>query len=217
MKIAKEGNKIILICGVTFGVIIGGLFFFKLLTLAYIVSIFLFLKWCFILRFFRLPKRELLQDDKTIYSPADGTIVAVERVYEGEYFKEERLQVSIFMSVWNVHANWYPIGGKVKYFRHHHGKFIVANHPKSSTENERTTTVVEGDNGEVLFRQVAGYVARRIVSYVCEGEKAVQNNRFGFIKFGSRIDLFLPLDCDVAVKLRDKVVGSQSVIATFNK
>ncbi len=217
MKIAKEGNIIIRNSAIIFALIVGALFYFQFLLAAYIVSGFLLLKLLFIIRFFRLPNREQKVDSGAIFAPADGVIVAVERVNEGEYFKDERLQVSIFMSVWNVHANWYPVAGEVKYFRHHHGKFMVANHPKSSTANERTTTVVASRGGEVLFRQVAGYIARRIVSYVKVGTMAEQNTRFGFIKFGSRIDIFLPVDCDIQVKLKDKVVGSQTVIAKFKE
>ncbi len=215
MKIAKEGYVIIRNSFVLFTLIIGCLFYFNFNEIGYIVMIALTLKFCFILRFFRMPSRNIQKDSKSIFSPADGTIVAIERVYEDEYFKEERLQVSIFMSIWNVHANWFPVSGEIKYFRHHHGKFLLANHPKSSTKNERTTTVIESGNNEILFRQVAGYVARRIVSYVKEGEKAEQNSKFGFIKFGSRIDIFLPLDSKINVKLRDKVIGTQSLIATI--
>ncbi len=215
MKIAKEGKSNI-IRAITFTiVIVGGLLYLDYNLAVYIVAPLLFLKLCFVLRFFRLPCRKKHTKDGAIFSPADGTIVAIERVYEDEYFKEERLQVSIFMSVWNVHANWHPISGEVKYFKHHHGKFLIANHPKSSTENERTTTVVASGNTEILFRQVAGYVARRIVSYVSVGQKAEQNTRFGFIKFGSRIDLFLPLDSEVNVSLKEKVVGSQTIIANI--
>lgn len=217
MKIDKEGYRIIRNTFFIAVVVTVALYFIGCQTTTIIVGSFLFLIACFILRFFRLPHRQLLQDDNCLFSPADGTIVALERTYEGEYFKDERIQVSIFMSIWNVHANWFPIAGEVKYFRHHHGNFLVANHPKSSEENERTTTVVGGERGEILFRQVAGYVARRIVSYAVEGTIIKQNSRCGFIKFGSRIDLFLPLDTDVKVKLGDKVVGTQTVIASLKK
>ncbi len=177
------------------------------------ISIFLLLKLLFVVRFFRVPHRVLPHDEDVVYAPADGTIVVVEKTFEDEYLKRECLQVSIFMSVWNVHANWFPIGGKVKYFKHHHGLFLVAWHPKSSTENERTTTVVEGKHGEILFRQIAGLVAKRIVSYANVGTDIKQNQRCGFIKFGSRVDLYLPLDAKVEVAMKQKVVGTQTVIA----
>lgn len=217
MKIDKEGygiirNTIIFVLVVTLA-----LYFIGCKTTAMIVGVILFLLFCFVLRFFRLPKRPLIQDDSVIFSPADGRIVALEKTYEDEYFKDERIQVSIFMSVWNVHANWYPMAGKLKYCRHHHGDFMVANHPKSSTENERTTTVVEGQGIELLFRQVAGYVARRIVFYGTEGEQVGQNTRCGFIKFGSRIDLFFPVGTDINVKLGDRVVATQTTIARIKK
>lgn len=217
MKIDKEGYSIIRNTFIITVAITVALYFIGCPTTSTIVGSLLFLTFCFVLRFFRIPHRPQLKDDNFLFSPADGTIVALEKTYEGEYFKDERIQVSIFMSIWNVHANWYPVKGEVKYFRHHHGDFLVANHPKSSTANERTTTVVKNDKEEVLFRQVAGYVARRIVSYAEEGHVVEQNSRCGFIKFGSRIDLFLPLDTDIKVKLGDKVVGTQTIIASLKK
>lgn len=213
MKIDKEGYGIIRNTLIIIVLVSLALYFIGCTTTAMIVGCFLFLIFCFVLRFFRLPKRPFLEDSNVIFSPADGTIVALEKTYEGEYFKDERIQVSIFMSVWNVHANWYPMAGTLKYCRHHHGDFMVANHPKSSTENERTTTVVEGQGIELLFRQVAGYVARRIVFYGKEGDVVGQNTRCGFIKFGSRIDLFFPVDTNINVKIGDKVVATQTIIA----
>lgn len=171
----------------------------------------------FIIRFFRSPERKHLTNPDFVYAPADGTVVVSERVTEDEFLGENRIQVSIFMSIWNVHANWFPVGGKIEYFRHHNGEFMVAWHPKSSTENERTTTVVTTDKGQkIMFRQIAGLLAKRIVSYAVEGVKVEQNSRCGFIKFGSRVDLFLPLDTEIKVKLGDKVIGSQTVIAVLN-
>lgn len=167
----------------------------------------------FVMLFFRSPDRPLMEDPGTIYAPADGTVVVIEEVDENEYFKEKRLQVSVFMSLTNVHINWFPITGEVVYFKHHHGEFMVAWHPKSSEDNERTTTVVRGERHTVLFRQIAGFVARRIVSYARVGERVRQNTQCGFIKFGSRVDLFLPLDAEVCVRLGDKVVGSQTPVA----
>jgi len=172
--------------------------------------------WGFIISFFRYPKRVVNIQDNKIIAPADGTIVVVEEITESEYFKDKRIQVSIFMSPLNVHANWYPISGILTYVKYHAGKHMVANHPKSSTENERTTVVVKHDNGEeVMFRQVAGAVARRIVCYSKEGDKATQGENFGFITFGSRVDIILPLSAKVKVNIDDKPVAQQTVIAEF--
>ena len=149
-----------------------------------------------------------------VYSPADGRIVAIEEVVEPEYFGERRLQVSVFMSVWNVHANWYPVGGRVVYTRYHKGKFLVAWLPKSSTENERSTVVVERPDGKaVLLRQIAGAVARRIVTYSKPEDAVRQGQELGFIKFGSRVDVFLPLGAEVLVHIGDVVVGTQTPLA----
>lgn len=219
MKINKEGYKIILnsallllagYLGVYFGCR-GVAHHFVFCALGVVVILF----WLFIVMFFREPKRERLNDESSIFSPADGTIVAIEQVFESEYLKKEVLQVSVFMSVTNVHVNWYPISGVVDYYQYHPGKFLVAWHPKSSEENERTTTVVNTGKHQILFRQIAGFVARRIVNYVDAENtlKVTQNTKFGFIKFGSRIDLFLPLDSEILVKMGEKVVGSQTKIA----
>lgn len=173
------------------------------------------LLYIFLLRFFRFPSRPQLSDDGVLYAPADGTIVVIEKTVESEFFKDERIQVSIFMSVWNVHINWFPIKGVVEYFRHHHGKFLVAWHPKSSTENERTTVVLSNDKTKILLRQIAGFLARRIVCYASEGMSVQQNQQMGFIKFGSRVDIFLPVGTKVEVALKQKTVGGQTVIARF--
>lgn len=169
----------------------------------------------FVMSFFRNPKRKLFQEEGAIIAPADGKVVVIEETYEGEYFQSKRLQVSIFMSVKNVHINRTPIKGEVKYFKYHPGKFLLAWNPKSSTDNERTTFVIEDeeDNMEILMRQIAGTVARRIKFYVEEGDEVEQGSEFGFIKFGSRVDLFLPLDAKVEVALGEKVKGGQTVIA----
>ncbi len=167
----------------------------------------------FVMLFFRCPTREWVQDENTIFAPADGKIVVIEEVDEKEFFGEKKLQVSVFMSLTNIHINWFPITGKVVYFKHHHGQYRVAWHPKSSEDNERTTTVVQGIHHTVLFRQIAGFIARRIVSYAEVGAHVEQNTQCGFIKFGSRVDLFLPLDTEVLVKLGDKVVGTQTPLA----
>ncbi|MFT4031099.1 MAG: phosphatidylserine decarboxylase family protein [Siphonobacter sp.] len=167
-----------------------------------------------ILQFFRSPKRYTQQNSKHIIAPADGKVVVIEETVETEYFKEPRRQVSIFMSPVNVHVNRSPISGVVSFFKYHPGKYLVAWHPKSSTENERTTIVVKHDSGvEILFRQIAGALARRICWYVKEGDTVTQGAEFGFIKFGSRVDIFLPLDAKIVVKLGDKPVSGETVIA----
>lgn len=177
---------------------------------AYLLSGFLIIT---ILQFFRDPKREFTLGENLIIAPADGKVVVIEETEEGEYFKEKRLQVSIFMSPINVHINRYPIAGKVAFFKYHPGKFLAAWEPKSSTDNERTTVVVEHKNGKkILFRQIAGALARRIVWYCKEGDAATQCQQMGFIKFGSRVDLFLPLGTPLKVKIGDVVKGSQTVI-----
>lgn len=170
-----------------------------------------------ILQFFRHPKRSTPVNTEHIIAPADGKVVVIENVKENEYYNgEERIQVSIFMSPFNVHVNRYPIAGDVKYVKYHPGLYLVAWHPKSSTDNERTTVVVQdGKNRSILFRQIAGALARRIVYYAKEGDKATQGAEFGFIKFGSRVDLFLPLGTEINVQLNQVVRGGESVIATF--
>lgn len=167
-----------------------------------------------ILQFFRSPIKRITPDEQIVLCPADGKVVVIEETEETEYFKDRRIQVSIFMSPVNVHVNRNPISGVVSYFKYHPGKFLVAWHPKSSTDNERTTVVVKnGANVEVLFRQIAGALARRIVWYVKENDVVTQGAEFGFIKFGSRVDLFLPLGTELSVNIGDKVVGGKTVIA----
>ncbi len=171
-----------------------------------------------IVQFFRNPKRKTVLNDANVVAPVDGKVVAIEEVEEKEYFKDKRLQISIFMSPINVHVTRHPIGGKIKYSKYHPGKFLVAWHPKSSEENERTTVVVENDiAGEVLYRQIAGAMAKRIVNYAEVGNEVIQGSDSGFIKFGSRVDVFLPLNTPVLVKLNQKVKGGLSVIANIKK
>ncbi len=166
-----------------------------------------------VLQFFRSPSRNWTKDDSLVICPADGKVVVIEETEEPEYFKDKRLQVSIFMSPINVHVNRYPISGVVKLAKHHHGTYLAAWHPKSSTENERTTIVVETKKGtQILFRQIAGALARRIVMYSKEGDVAEQSEQFGFIKFGSRVDIFLPLGTKVKVELNQVVKGGITVI-----
>jgi phosphatidylserine decarboxylase len=168
-----------------------------------------------ILQFFRNPSRKTIINDSHVIAPADGTVVVIEDVEETEYFKDKRKQVSIFMSPINVHVNRNPISGLVKYAKYHPGKYLVAWHPKSSTENERTTVVIANSKAEVLFRQIAGALAKRIVYYVREGQQVQQGNEMGFIKFGSRIDLYLPLTAQVNVQLQEKTRGGETIIATL--
>ncbi len=176
-----------------------------------LISIVLFI---LIVQFFRNPTRSTVLNDNNVVAPVDGKVVVIEEVYEKEYFKEKRLQISIFMSPLNVHVTRHPIGGIVKYSKYHPGKFLVAWHPKSSEENERTTVVVENDNcGKILYRQIAGAMAKRIVNYAEEGKQVVQGSDSGFIKFGSRVDVFLPLNTPVKVSLNEKVKGGITVIA----
>lgn len=168
-----------------------------------------------ILQFFRNPSRNFITNPNEILAPVDGKVVVIEEVYEPEYFKDKRLQVSIFMSPINVHVTRYGLSGLVKFSKYHPGKFLVAWHPKASEENERTTIVIENKTfGEVLYRQIAGALARRIVNYAKEGMQVVQGEDAGFIKFGSRVDLFLPLGTPINVVLNQKAIGGKTIIAT---
>ncbi|MBN08814.1 MAG: phosphatidylserine decarboxylase family protein [Flavobacteriaceae bacterium] len=177
-------------------------------------QIFCFFLLILILQFFRNPKRDIVPNNRKIYSPVDGKIVEIKSVFENEYFKDNRRLVSIFMSPINVHVTRYPSSGVIKYSRYHPGKYLVAWHPKSSEKNERTTVVINTPKfGEILYRQIAGAVARRIVNYAKKGENVVQGEDAGFIKFGSRVDLFLPLNIPINVELNESVVGAKTIIA----
>ena len=216
MKINKEGYIII---GIT-GLLCVGIWSLVYLLLdtpnavLWFMAGFLLVFWFFVAAFFREPRRVQIHDESLVFSPCDGRVVVTEVVYEDEYIKQDMLQISIFMSVTNVHVNWMPVAGMVEYFKHHHGRFLVAWHPKSSKENERTTTVVRlNDDRQVLIRQIAGFVARRIVNYMKPGKPAEQNRAMGFIKFGSRVDIFLPKDSELYVEIGDPVIGSQTPIA----
>ncbi|NND12319.1 MAG: phosphatidylserine decarboxylase family protein [Flavobacteriaceae bacterium] len=211
----KEGYKIIII---TFITVVAGLLltdslividWLRMLVMATLI-VFLIL----ILQFFRNPKRHTIINDHFVLSPVDGKVVVIEEVFEKEYFKDKRLQVSVFMSPINVHVTRFPISGKVAFSKYHPGKYLVAWHPKSSEENERTTVVIENATyGKVLYRQIAGAMAKRIVNYAKAGEAIVQGADSGFIKFGSRVDLLLPLNTKIKVKLNQKVKGGESIIA----
>lgn len=211
----KEGHKIIVI---TFVIIIASfLLVDNLVEIEWLRALILFALLVFlilILQFFRNPKRHTIPNDNQVVAPVDGKVVVIEEVFEKEYFKEKRLQVSIFMSPINVHVTRYPIGGSVIFSKYHPGKYLVAWHPKASEENERTTVVVENETyGKVLYRQIAGAVAKRIINYAKLNDKALQGKDSGFIKFGSRVDLYLPLDTNIKVQLNQKVRGGESVIA----
>lgn len=180
----------------------------KIILFASIVIFFL------VVQFFRVPSRVVHKSDTQIVAPCDGRVVVIEEVVENEYFKGPRRQISIFMSPLNVHINWNPVSGVIRYFKYHPGLYLVAWHPKSSTDNERTTVVIRTVEGiDVLFRQIAGAAARRIRWYVKEGDQVEQSTEMGFIKFGSRVDIFIPLDAEVKVNLQDKTVGSITVLA----
>lgn len=212
----KEGAKTILL-GVAFTSIVL-LLSDKIIDVIWLrktVQIAALLLLVIILQFFRNPKRAVLPNENQILAPVDGKVVVIEEVYEGEYFKEKRLQVSIFMSPVNVHVTRYPLSGIIKFSKYHPGKFLVAWHPKASEENERTTIVVENKVfGAILYRQIAGALARRIVNYAEEGMQVVQGTDAGFIKFGSRVDLFLPLGTPINLVLNQKAIGGKTIIAT---
>ncbi|MEO1010360.1 MAG: phosphatidylserine decarboxylase family protein [Bacteroidota bacterium] len=213
----REGQKIII---VTFFLVCAAAlisqFYVNISWLRVGIQILSILVLVLILQFFRNPKRKILKSFDEILAPVDGKVVVIEEVEEPEYFMDKRIQVSIFMSPVNVHVTRYPVSGNIKYSKYHPGKYLVAWHPKSSTDNERTTVVVRTPKfGDILYRQIAGAMARRIVNYAEEGDNVQQGEDAGFIKFGSRVDLLLPLDCAVTVKLNQKVVGAKTCIATF--
>lgn len=220
MTIHKEGYTSIALC-ILFIFVLNALVQYLLpeynwlIWTIYILSFALFL---IVLQFFRSPAIKPTQNDEYVICPADGKVVVIEETEETEFLKEKRIQVSVFMSPLNVHINRNPISGIVKYYKYHPGKFLFAWNPKSSTENERTTIVLENKLGvSVLFRQIAGALARRIVCYVKEGEEATQGEEFGFIKFGSRVDIFLPLGTEIKVGLGETVKGGITVLAHLKK
>ena len=210
----KEGQTIIFVSLIIVGSLFLVMDFIGIPWLVKTLQIGLLIVFILILQFFRNPKRNTQIDDAHVVSPVDGKVVVIEEVQESEYFKDKRLQVSVFMSPINVHVTRYPIGGKVLFSKYHPGKYLVAWHPKSSEKNERTTVVVENSKfGKVLYRQIAGFLARRIVNYAKKDQNVVQGNDAGFIKFGSRVDLFLPLNTKLDIKLNQKVRGGETVIA----
>lgn len=212
----KEGGKIILIATTLTTVFV--LLSDKFISVGWLqmtvqlVALFLLIM---VLQFFRNPKRLTDVNDEHVISPVDGKVVVIEEVYEAEYFKDKRLQVSVFMSPINVHVTRYPVNGRVKYSKYHPGKYLVAWHPKASTDNERTTVVIDNRIfGEILYRQVAGALAKRIVNYATTDMQVIQGTDAGFIKFGSRVDLYLPIGTQLNVKIGQKVVGGKDIIAT---
>lgn len=220
MKINKEGTGTIISVSIVLIIIATLLTVFLSLSTAGLISIWgvTVILLAIVVAFFREPQRELLSDPDLVYAPCDGTVVVCEDIMETEVKGEKMMQISIFMSLFNVHINWFPVGGKVIYKEYHPGKFLVAMHPKSSDDNERMTVGVETSKGTiVIFRQVAGLIARRIVSYAQKGNTAVQNSQSGFIKFGSRVDIYLPLNTEILVSLNQKVVGTQTPIARLKQ
>jgi phosphatidylserine decarboxylase len=216
MTIHKEGRTLLFVLVIVLVAIILGFDYFlpgsSFLRNIVIGSYLVF--YLIVLQFFRSPKISIDKNTKHIIAPADGKVVVIEDADEPEYLKGKRKQISIFMSPFNVHVNRMPVGGSISYYKYHEGKYLVAWHPKSSTENERTTVVAKMSNGtEILFRQIAGALARRIKCYVQEGLQLEQGQEFGFIKFGSRVDIFVPLNATIRVKIGDKTTGGKTVIA----
>ena len=213
-KIHKEGNEIVGVGFLIFALCVTFCFLCKCLAL-YIITAIVFILLSFITWFFRKPERKYITDDNLVFSPADGKVIICEEVDEDEYLNERRIQVSIFMSIWNVHANSFPVRGKIEYCKHHQGKYLIAWYPKAALENERTTIAVNSPKCTIVFRQIAGILARRIVCYAEKmvGETITQNQKLGFIKFGSRVDIFLPLDAKIEVKIGQKVKSTQTVLA----
>lgn len=218
MTIHREGYKYILIASVIWAII--GFVTYKYLLvdwpiLFWPINVACFLLWFWVIWFFRLPERDFTYNENLYIAPADGKVVVIEETTETEYFKDKRLQVSIFMSPLNVHVNRNPIAGIVKYMKYHPGKYLVAWHPKSSTENERTTVVLANKRTEILMRQIAGALARRICYYVKEEQPVKQNEEFGFIRFGSRVDIYFPIGTKIDVKIGDNVKGGVTVLGSI--
>jgi len=222
VKIHNEGENILLVLFLILlatGVMAYRFIDYKPVAVVIIVLMAVF--FGLVLNFFRLPRRHYAGDNSdgtAVVSSVDGTVVALEEVYEDEYLHRNVIQLSVFMTIFNVHANWVPVAGEVLYVKHHSGRFIAANLPKSSSDNERSSIVIRTSTGdEVLVRQIAGAVARRIVTYVEPGEKVGVDDFIGFIKFGSRVDIFLPLDSDIQVKLGDRTWGGETLVARIKK
>lgn len=216
MRIHKEGLLAIPIAFLILALLLWGFSLFVPLWLFYTLLVAAIIFWGLIVSFFRNPVRKIKENgEHLIYAPADGKVVVIEETEETEFLKDRRIQISIFMSPLNVHANRIPISGEITYVKHHPGKYLVAWHPKSSSENERTTTVIQGKKAPILIRQIAGAVARRIRTYIQEGQQVSQGEALGFIKFGSRVDVFLPLDAKIEVDIDQMVKGNLDVLATL--
>lgn len=218
MKVHREGYQTIALCGLFFVVLNLVMFYFlpySLIWLSWAIFVLSFLFFLFIISFFRVPNRVLTLDDNKIIAPADGKVVVIEETVDQEYFKDKRLQISIFMSPANVHQNLSPVNGEVLYSQYHKGKYLVAWDPKSSTENERHSVVIQAAQSPILVKQIAGAVARRIVNYLKAGQKVQQGGELGFIKFGSRVDVLLPVGTNVHVQLNQVVKGGITVLASW--
>jgi len=218
MYIHKEGYKPIANAAIIFAVLNLLSFYFISFyepAISWIIFILSFGLLLFIISFFRIPNRKLTQGENQVIAPADGKVVVIEEIFDEEYFKEKRLQISVFMSPANVHVNRNPLSGEVTYDQYHKGKYLVAWNPKSSTENERHSVVIKHKKGEILVKQIAGALAKRIINYLQVGQQVTQNNELGFIRFGSRVDVLLPLDAKVEVSLNQVVQGGVTVLATI--
>jgi phosphatidylserine decarboxylase len=218
MKLHKEGKNTIIIAFFLVAILALMLLYFgpDVLWFRYPIVIAAIIFYLLIVRFFRVPNRDFVINDGAIMAPADGEVVVIEEVFEGEYLREKCLQISVFMSPHDIHINWFPFSGKVRYFKYHPGRHMVAWHPKSSALNERTSICLESNDKQlVMMRQIAGAVARRIVCYAKAGVEVKQNDELGFIKFGSRVDLFIPLSAKPQIKLHERVVGGVTPIAIF--
>ena len=216
MKIHREGYATIAIVLIFLSLINSLAYYFNPIWIVnIIISVLSFVFFYLILHFFRNPERDIAINDKHIIAPSDGKLVVIENVFEDEYLKEECTQLSIFMSPLNVQKQWYPTNGKVIYSQYHPGKYLVAWNPKSSTENERTSIVIQSNNHRILYRQIAGAVARRICNYAKQDDVVDQSLEAGFIKFGSRIDVLIPKNAEIKVKLDDTIVGGKTILATI--
>ena len=218
MTIHKEGYKTIAVCAIVFGII--NILSFYIIsphsaTVSWIIFFITLIFLIFVISFFRIPKRILTIREDAVIAPADGKVVAIEEINADEYFTDNRIQVSIFMSPMNVHVNRNPVKGEIGYSQYHKGKYLMAWHPKSSTENERHTVVYRKEGKEILVKQIAGALAKRIVNYLQIGQKTEQSAEMGFIKFGSRVDVVLPLDTKLQVKIGDTVKGGVTIIALW--
>ena len=217
MSLHKEGYKIILVTFIVLALLsFLTWYFIPYEILQNILYFSFFIEFIWTISFFRVPNRVINHNDKHILSSADGKIVTIEEVIETEFFKDKRIMVSVFMSPFNIHVNWYPFKGKVVYTKYHKGKYLAAYNPKSSIDNERNSIVLENKDGKaVLIRQIAGVMARRIISYANKNDVIEQGDEFGIIRFGSRVDFFLPLDVDINVKIGDKVSAQTTIIGSF--